>query len=392
MKTYKKPQNRSDLLVKKCSKEIWQERKNAQDRNKDLKVQKVQGAVLKGAFGICEVTNALINLKNKKDISGKELRLQLSNVIKICTKSLTFLGMANLEWGNIRRQYLSKMLPPKLSPLTKDVPTPSEFLLGNNLNDRIGIVETSQKYWRPIPILLTIKIQKIAKISKNPGNQNKGYSSSSQTRGYKQQQQPNQRLQQPLKTTAGVSTITIPQEKLSCIKVGTTSIVKFQQKIIPILNRDIQNFRGGNLKNHLTNWENVTSDKIIPDIIEDRLKLDLIDTPKSSSKFAFPLSHEEKLIVKKEVALLKGKNIVAKANVTENNTFVSGVFTRSKKDGSERMILNLKRLNKFVEYKHFKMESLQIVLELIRPGVYMASIDLKDAFYSVPVHKNQQAY
>ena len=38
------------------------------------------------------------------------------------------------------------------------------------------------------------------------------------------------------------------------------------------------------------------------------------------------------------------------------------------------------------------MESLQNILELIRPGVYMASIDLKDVFYSVPVHKNHQAY
>ena len=37
---------------------------NAQDHNKDLKVQKVQGTVLKGAFAICEVTNNLINLKN----------------------------------------------------------------------------------------------------------------------------------------------------------------------------------------------------------------------------------------------------------------------------------------------------------------------------------------
>ena len=73
---------------------------NAQDRNKDLKVQKVQGAVLKGAFSICEVTNTLINLKNNKGISGKELGLQLFNVIKICTESLTFLGMANLEGDN----------------------------------------------------------------------------------------------------------------------------------------------------------------------------------------------------------------------------------------------------------------------------------------------------
>ena len=38
------------------------------------------------------------------------------------------------------------------------------------------------------------------------------------------------------------------------------------------------------------------------------------------------------------------------------------------------------------------MESLQNVLELIRPGVYMASIDLKDAFYSVLVRKSHQAY
>ena len=39
MKTYEKPQNCSDFLVKKCNKEIWQERMNVQDRNKYLKVQ-----------------------------------------------------------------------------------------------------------------------------------------------------------------------------------------------------------------------------------------------------------------------------------------------------------------------------------------------------------------
>ena len=107
-----------------------------------------------------------------------------------------------------------------------------------------------------------------------------------------------------------------------------------------------------------------------------------------NSKFAFPLLHEEELIVKKEVALLKGKNIVAKAKVTENNTFVSVVFTRSKKDGSKQMILNLKKLNRFVN-KHFQMGSLQNVLELIRSGVCMASTDLKDAFYSVPIQNHQ---
>ena len=128
-----------------------------------------------------------------------------------------------------------------------------------------------------------------------------------------------------------------------------------QPEIMQVLKRDIQNFRGGNLKNHLKKWKNVTSDKIILDIIGNGVKVDLIDTPKSNSKFASPLSHEEELIVKKEVVLLKRKNIVAKANVTENSIFVSEVFTMSKKDGSQRMILNPKRLNKFVDCKHFKI-------------------------------------
>ena len=64
--------------------------------------------------------------------------------------------------------------------LTKDVPITSEFLLSNNVNDRIGTIETSQKMLSILnSILLSIKIKKTKK--KTPGNQNKGYNSSSQT-------------------------------------------------------------------------------------------------------------------------------------------------------------------------------------------------------------------
>ena len=51
------------------------------------------------------------------------------------------------------------------------------------------------------------------------------------------------------------------------------------------------------------------------------------------------------------------------------------------------MILNLKRLNKYVGYKQYKMESLQNVSQ-----VYVASIDLKDIFYSIPARKGLQAF
>ena len=57
-----------------------------------------------------------------------------------------------------------------------------------------------------------------------------------------QQQQQNKSLQQPPKTTTGVPTITITQE-LICKKGGTTTISKFQQEIIPVLKKDIQNLK-----------------------------------------------------------------------------------------------------------------------------------------------------
>ena len=56
------------------------------------------------------------------------------------------------------------------------------------------------------------------------------------------------------------------------------------------------------------------------------------------------------------------------------------------------MILNLKKLNKYIDSKHFKMESLQNVLHMVKSGVWMGSMDLKDAYYSVPIDKEYQKY
>ena len=76
----------------------------------------------------------------------------------------------------------------------------------------------------------------------------------------------------------------------------------------------------------------------------------------------------------------------------EEEEFISNAFLREKKDGSFRMILNLKDLNQFIAYHHFKMDNINSCVRLIKPLCYMASIDLKNAYFSLPVHKNDQKY
>ena len=45
-----------------------------------------------------------------------------------------------------------------------------------------------------------------------------------------------------------------------------------------------------------------------------------------------------------------------------------------------------------MEYGHFKMEFLQSVLNIIKLYSWMASVDLKDVFYTVPIHPDHQTF
>ena len=68
---------------------------------------------------------------------------------------------------------------------------------------------------------------------------------------------------------------------------------------------------------------------------------------------------------------------------------ISPVFIRPKPVGTFRVILtsNLQCFNEFVQYSHFKINTLESAIQLTKQGCFMASIDLKDAYYSVPVAK-----
>ena len=54
------------------------------------------------------------------------------------------------------------------------------------------------------------------------------------------------------------------------------------------------------------------------------------------------------------------------------------------------MILDLTELNKIVRFEHFKMFNLKTALDVIEPDMWMASRDLTDAYYSVPINKSEK--
>ena len=83
--------------------------------------------------------------------------------------------------------------------------------------------------------------------------------------------------------------------------------------------------------------------------------------------------------------------MIAPTKIQPDNYF-SNLFTRQKKGGSYKTILNLKYLNEECYTQHFKMESIRHAIYMINPDMFLASLDTKDAFYSIPIHKTHQKF
>ena len=102
-------------------------------------------------------------------------------------------------------------------------------------------------------------------------------------------------------------------------------------------------------------------------------------------------SESENGVIAQEIQKLLDKGVIAVSSY-EKGEYISPIFLRPKPDGSHRLILNLKSLNQHVVYRHFKMDSIWTATRLMKPNCFMASVDLKDAYYSVQISPGYQKY
>ena len=72
--------------------------------------------------------------------------------------------------------------------------------------------------------------------------------------------------------------------------------------------------------------------------------------------------------------------------------FYSRLFLVKKASGSWRPIIDLSTLNLFITSSRFHMETPRSVLNSIRPGDWMISLDLQDAYLQVPVHHDSRRF
>lgn len=155
---------------------------------------------------------------------------------------------------------------------------------------------------------------------------------------------------------------------------------------------DVNVSTGGRLQYFLSFWETMTNDIFVLDMIKGvhiPFDTEIVQNYVPSNIKCPP---DEMLKIDKVIESFVASSIIEEVNHCTNE-YISTIFPVVKKNKEDiRIILNLKSLNPSVTYEHFKMEHLSSALNLVEENCYMASIDLKDAYYSVNVDVSSRKF
>ena len=89
------------------------------------------------------------------------------------------------------------------------------------------------------------------------------------------------------------------------------------------------------------------------------------------------MSQEKERLLDQEVSDLLQKRTI---EPTSNVGFFSQLFVVQKKGGGWRPIINLKRFNVYLDIKHFKMEGIYTLRDVLQKS----DLDLSDAYVMTP--------
>ena len=155
------------------------------------------------------------------------------------------------------------------------------------------------------------------------------------------------------------------------------------------IKRSNKTFSKKNLKYHAQAWGDITSDKEVLETISG-LPIPVDKLPRRHWE-VHPVNLKDNERISEEIEKLLQKGVIVQCE-HELGECISPVFLTPKSDGCFRFFLNLKGLNSFIEKKRFKMQTLSSILCMIRPNMYMAKLDIKDAYYSIPIKALHQKY
>ena len=148
---------------------------------------------------------------------------------------------------------------------------------------------------------------------------------------------------------------------------------------------------GGCLSAHWRHWQAIGAESWVLSVLRNGYRIPFLDSPPplACTPISFPpyqSGSPRSLVLGKEIEQMLIKDVM-EIILDPDPSFYSSLFLVGKVTGGWRPVFDLSHLNGFVQQTPFKMETLASVLLSVRDGNFLASIDLKDAYFQIPVHQ-----
>ena len=145
---------------------------------------------------------------------------------------------------------------------------------------------------------------------------------------------------------------------------------------------------GGCLSAH---WQATGAESWMLYVLQDGYRIPFLDShpPFARTPISFPTYQSgppRSLVLGQEIEKMLAKDAL-EIVLDPGPGFNSRLFLVEKATGGWHPVIDLSQLNGFVQQTPFKMETVASVLLSVREGDFLASIDLKDANFQIPVHQ-----
>ena len=410
-----------------------------QHQQRDIKAQGVQAALQVAAVPLVRMIDGLKNgtLKDKAN-----------DIAQMAFVSLSMVSSANAQLNQMRREAIKPVLNSKYRAICAEPAKPSKLLFGDDLADRCKTAQTAAQ--------LAASISGVGKQKAQGSKQRRGGHSGRGGRGHPYQQyglygaygnygwpgkgKKSKGKTGPCQKASVAQSVPAVEFELNNLPVNSLNPLdsdslevsllgilpsRTARQVVPEVVPERQEearlnsaaaascssahevvsyepipmdlwgerFEAGRVALCADYWAEITSDPVVLGYVRG-VELDFEeDLPEQGSPMPeMRFSPAEREFVRKEIFSLLEKKVISRVDHVDGE-FISNIFIVEKSEpGKYRMILNLKKLNKYLKKDHFKMDCLANAISLIVPNCTFHSFDFSDAYYSIKIAPYHRKY